>query len=560
MMKTMLATLLLLFCVALTPGDALAQVCDGSAPTGSPCTTPLGPDQPGHCDGNGQCILPTLPPCMRSLDRCNLSPTELGVCDVFAGAATCINPSNQCPADQSREDSHCLMQGGGDGTCHGTQCCSGSGGDGSCDISDGTCTSEEIYNITPPAAGQGIVSSIVTSVKNVLNGVSSTMFTRIVQDSGFKLVVSALITLYVAIYGVLFMFAMVQITVHDFMIRMVKVSIVAVLLSPGAWGFFNNTVVKFFNEGTDSLINKVTSIAVGLENLEGSGPFSVLDNAIAQAVSAKMAITLMATFLTGPYGPIIGLLLLMSLGSFFKALMNAMWVYIMALVMRALLFGLAPLFLICILFSRTRHLFDGWLNQLINACLQPILLFTFFAFFCQLIKACLEQVLNLEVCWTAWSEIFRGTPFIGHYWRFAVWNASTGLYEPFNGIWGWNGPEGVPGNPPVNPVGIMLPLTLWILADLAGRFNTVVIDIAKDIAGASTTLTMGGESIKDWFGGGGGGNRGGGGGNRGGGGASSGGASAPGSGGGTAIPPVRPPVGNNPAPANPPAPPRPPGT
>src|SRR6185436_2324103 len=100
----------------------------------------------------------------------------------------------------------------------------------------------------------------------------------------------------------------------------------------------------------------------------------------------KMAVTLMAIFGTFPYGPIIGLILLMALGSFLKALMNALWVYLMSLVMKTLLFALAPIFIPCILFTRTRHLFDGWLNQIVNATLQPILLFAFFAFFAILIR------------------------------------------------------------------------------------------------------------------------------------------------------------------------------
>lgn len=470
----------------LTPlmaSDARADACTGLN-VNAQCYTGNG-SEVGTCDDEGNCISHTSGGCQPGdgpTVTCQLTDEEEGVC--LNG--TCVNSNATA-------------------------------------VPDGTCTNDDTYKIDYPAPGQGLVSNIVRNIEQVLANVSRTMFNAIRQDQGFIKAVSALASIYVAVYGILFTFGIVQITIFDFVMRLIKLGIIAALLSGGAWGYFNDTIVKMFNEGTNELINKVSAIALGQDAdgnaIYGGRPFVVLDNAIAEAVSSKTAITLMATFATGPYGPVIGLLLLMSIGSFLKALMNALWVYIMALVMRTLLFGLAPIFISCILFQRTRHLFDGWLNQIINASLQPIFLFTFFAFFCTLIKACLDQLLALNVCWTAWSEVVRGSPFSGHYWRFAIEDCNTGGWIPFDGIWDFTGANGAgicagepdaPGR--VHPVGIMLPLTLWILADLASRFNHVVVEIAKDIAGASTELRMGSESVREWMGGGGGGGRGAGGG------------------------------------------------
>jgi type IV secretory pathway VirB6-like protein len=215
-----------------------------------------------------------------------------------------------------------------------------------------------------------------------------------------------------------------------------------------------------------------------------------------------MAITLLATFATGPYGLIVGIILLMSLGSFMKSIFNALWVYVMALVIRSLLIGLAPIFIVSILFSRTRHLFEGWLNNVVNTCLQPIFLFTFFAFFVTLIRSCLEILLERPVCWMP-SQVQSGTPTMAHFWRFAI-KKGNGSYAPFDGIWGFAGPEGntatTGGDGSVHPIGIMLPLMIWILADLTGRFNSIVIGIAKQLADASTDFQGGMDNIKQWFG------------------------------------------------------------
>lgn len=373
-------------------------------------------------------------------------------------------------------------------------------------IPDGTCTSQAAYEIVEPPAGQGLVSSIIDAIAAPLVPLSKAMFQAIALNPDFQNTVAILASVYVAIYGVLFTFAIVQITVFDFFIRLAKIGILYELIQQSSWDFFNDTVVTFFQNGTDEIIDLFGQIAIGDPALAGvtGNPFAALDSAIVYVVSSKMAITLMAALATGPYGPIIGLLLIMSMGSFLKAIFNALWVYVMALVIRTLLFGLAPLFVGCILFTRTRPLFDGWLNQIVGSSLQPIFLFAFFSFFVMLIKACIAVLLTLPVCWMPVPDGMTGTPFMGHFWRFAIWSCNDGKYIPYLGIWNFNGADvdaTVTGCPeaPVNPIGVILPLMLWILADLASRFNHIVIEIAKDLSNASTELRMGGESIKEWF-------------------------------------------------------------
>ncbi len=384
-------------------------------------------------------------------------------------------------------------------------------------IPDGTCTSEDKYfKIDEPDSGMGLVSSVIDRVQTPLADVASKTFQGIVGNPDFKNALRIAATIYVAVYGLFFTFGMVQITVHDLMVRLCKIAIINVLISPNAWTYFNNYVVKFFNGAVDDIIKNVSAIAVNqsgtaVGSLMGS-PFDPLDQALVYLASSKMAVTLLATFATGPYGFVIGLILAMSIGSFLKALFNALYIYVMAYVIRTLMFGMAPLFIVCILFSRTRHLFDGWLNQIINATLQPIFLFTFFAFFVLLIRSCLEQVLATPVCWMPTGVRF-GSPGVTHFWRFAIAvcdgsnvvtlpNGKT-KFQSFDGLWGFNGAEGQDvgacNQGKVHPMGIILPLMIWILADLAGRFNHIVIEIAKDLSNAATDLSMGAEGIKKWF-------------------------------------------------------------
>lgn len=362
-------------------------------------------------------------------------------------------------------------------------------------VPHGTCTTDPQFEIQSPAAGQGLISTIITQIQNILNQVTYDMYTSIVGDASFAYALRALLTLYIVFYGILFTFGMVQITMFDFSVRMIKIGIIAMLLSKTPWSFFHDTVIVFFNAGTDSWINAVSASVLG-ESLPFGGnapPFYIIETALAKALSAKMAVTLMAMFFTPPYGPIFGLLVSMGISTFIRAVLTAAWVYLMSLILKALLFSIAPIFLSFILFVRTRYLFDGWLNQVVNATLQPVLLFTFLAFFVQLIGVAIENLLQTPVCWTEWSESLRGSPFSVHYWRFTLCSSGGGDgCELYGGAWSFSGPQS--GSGPIFPIDILGVLVLVMLADLCSRFNSIVVLIASDLASASTNLaTMGGD-------------------------------------------------------------------
>ena len=370
----------------------------------------------------------------------------------------------------------------------------------------GTCTTDPPFQtdpITEPGdpsePAQGLISTIVYNIQSILDDIMGTLYQSIVTNYSFTSTVGAAVSLYILIYGILFTFGMVQITVYDFIMRMIKIGFIVLLLSPNSWEFFKDHVVYFFNEGTNDIISKVVSIAInGVPGTNPGSPFIALDSAITKAVSAKMAVTLQATAFTGPYGIIYVLLLLACLGAFVKALLTALWVYLMSLVLRTLLFGLAPIFLACLLFNRTRHLFDGWLNQVVNACLQPILLFIFFAFFAKLIEASIDQILYVPVCWTEAAESVRGTPFNMHYWRYGVHN-EVGNFEPYGGGWSFTGPQDAAYEGRIFPLDLIAVLVFFMLAQLANRFNGVILMVARELAGATTDLSTMQGAFSEWF-------------------------------------------------------------
>ena len=375
------------------------------------------------------------------------------------------------------------------------------------------CTDDEKFSTFDPTStdpdapsAKGMITEIVEKIKIKVNGdplgttieerqgIGEKLYKNIIQNTGFAGAVRAGIVLFMVIQAILFMGGMVEMKYHDFVIRLIKIGLLSALLSSSSWDYFNGTVVKFFNDGSDDIIRKVTENGLGFSAFGGdtkAQTFQALDVTIGKIISSKMFAILMATFTTGPYGVILGLMLMTSIFVFLKAILTAMWVYVMSLAMKALLFGLAPIFIACILFSNTRYLFDGWLNQVINASLQPILLFMFLIFFMKLMDASIDTLLVHDVCWTGMPEGWRGSAFDFFFWRFAEVDPK-------------DADKIIPNNKEFNlsekfPIDVMAILVFLILAEMSGRFTSVIIQICSQIANATTNLLAGGGPLQNAF-------------------------------------------------------------
>jgi TrbL/VirB6 plasmid conjugal transfer protein len=367
-----------------------------------------------------------------------------------------------------------------------------------------TCTDGSQF--TTDVTGPGVFSSVAQTVSGLTTNLAQNLFGTIQGDPGFKAAVGAAVTLYIAIYAILFMTAQIRLTTHDFVIRIVKVLLMGILVGGSAWTVFNTYVATFFSTASDEFMGQIAFL-----QLTPSGPqlggdaaapmvMGMMDQAIAKVISANMGVHLLAMLFTPPYGFFYLVLLVIALWSFLSLLFTGIWVYLTAMVMRALLIGIAPIFLVCLLFARTKHLFIGWLNQLFNTCIQPILLFSFLSFFVQIeigapgVTGIVDQILGVPVCWTGASESLQGTPFNIHYWRFEIPKSgapdpNTSLFEPYGGKWDWTGPVDAPGSSGVFPVQLLPLLTFLILAELGKRFGQMVLMIARDLSGSSIDLS-----------------------------------------------------------------------
>lgn len=337
----------------------------------------------------------------------------------------------------------------------------------------------------------GLLSSIYIYIKEIVGQSTQKLYESFIDNTAYKSAVFGAMTLMVIIFGVGFVIGVIQPSFGQVLVRLIKLGIIIALISPGGWDFFSDNMVRFFNDGTDELVKGVTAIGTGVPADPDATPFYQFDRLAAFLIQPDTIVAIMgATFAGGPYGMMMGGLMVFAFAGFIGLLVTALRVYAVSYVARALLLGLAPVFFVFLLFEKTKQLFMTWLNALISLSLQPILLFTFLSFFMILIESASKDMLSTEFCWTEFKT-GEGTAN-----KFAFWRPQDKSGNTIRDEMGWRGTFNciARGDESCDefPMNIIDILSFMILVYLAQRFAKVIERIANELANTYIALDTGG--------------------------------------------------------------------
>jgi type IV secretory pathway VirB6-like protein len=341
----------------------------------------------------------------------------------------------------------------------------------------------------------GKITQISNYIKETVGNASQNLFEGIIGNDGYQNTVNAAAILMVVIYGVGFTIGVIQATFSQAFIRLIRLGIVYTVVSPDiGWAFFNSYVVAFFNQGTDDLIGGVIEIGTGLNYTTGDSPFLAFDHIAELMLSPDMIIAILGSFTNGgPYSLISGGILGFALMGVLKLLVQCLRIYAVSFVLRSLLLGLAPIFIVFLLFDKTRMLFMSWVNALVNQSLTPILYFTFTSFFLLLIFDSSKTMLNgAELCWAETTSGSGTTNKIAT-WRFKMKDQS--VVDPSS--WKWEGAQSclTKGEEcPSSPLNLLNLLTFVVLIYVATKFAEVVDNIAMEISNSFVGAAQGSKS------------------------------------------------------------------
>ncbi|WP_353283261.1 type IV secretion system protein [Wolbachia endosymbiont (group A) of Pogonocherus hispidulus] len=238
------------------------------------------------------------------------------------------------------------------------------------------------------------------------------MFENIAEKStSFHNFVLSLLVLFVMISSLLYLFGMIRETKHDMLIRMMKITLVIVLISPGSFRFFYDHFLVLFIKGLEQLISIITNFAPNMNNgsiAQGDEAklFSFMKDMFnkffAYSVWKKFAAFLhyqmWASLLMIP-AIFIGIVL------YFLLCLYAYIIFLSGFMGIAFLIAIMPLFLISILFSPLKSLFEGWIKFCISFCLQSIMIFALLSLLASIIMNTFYRQLGFTVCYNKWFEV-----------------------------------------------------------------------------------------------------------------------------------------------------------
>lgn len=341
----------------------------------------------------------------------------------------------------------------------------------------------------------GLLSEIYNFIKDVVGEATEKLFSAFTDNDAYQSAVGAAMVLMLVFFGIAFTIGIVQASFQQVLVRMIKLGLIAAVVSPGGWEFFSNYAVKFFMDGTDDLVKGVMAIGTGVTAGPDDTPFYQLDKLAEFLIQPDTIIAIMgATFAGGPYGMMMGGLLVIASWGFLQLLIKALKTYAVTFVARSLLLGVAPIFIVFLLFDRTKQMFTSWLNALISMSLTPILLFTFLSFFMVLIQSAAKDMMSAELCWTEFAAS-EGTTNKPAFWRFK--DPKTGELQTSKLTWEGSISCLIEGKSkdgkecPEFPMNIIDILSFLILVYIAQRFSDVIDRMANELSNTFISLDAG---------------------------------------------------------------------
>ena len=227
-----------------------------------------------------------------------------------------------------------------------------------------------------------------------------------------------IITLALIFTSISYMVGLVDYTGDAFLKLVLKFAVVFALLTERSWEFFGGYMVPFFIDGSVELVARYSAesfLYFGKESCKNqilSDPykvFSLFDGPMSQLTSSYTWAKIWAIFTSSLLGLFIAVLLVLAIVRYyFVSVVKATVMFIFAIIIDSLLIVMAPVFIPCILFQKTRHIFDAWAKNLFSYALQPPFVYVSLIILSFIFMMLLDYIFNFTACSTCLLRINLG--------------------------------------------------------------------------------------------------------------------------------------------------------
>lgn len=219
-------------------------------------------------------------------------------------------------------------------------------------------------------------------------------YTKLTKNVTLQRIIKSALILYVMIYALTFLAGATQITAKDLLTRIIKITLIVILIGENSWSFFNDYLFSAFIEGTDYIMSNVSGLTSSKSNI-----FGFIDPIFDKYTNGRFWLLLFIQLLQIHNGlTIVAIITIYSLILYFRAILEVIIGYVIAYIGLSVMISLAPFFIILVLFEKTKSIFDNWLSTLFSYMMQPSILLIFFLLIDQVMS---DQLLKIVVraCW-----------------------------------------------------------------------------------------------------------------------------------------------------------------
>lgn len=360
------------------------------------------------------------------------------------------------------------------------------------------------------------------------DGLTRRMYKGITENVDFVAGVRAAMALSIVFFAFNYMVGLSRITQKEFIHFAIKMSFMITLIGPTSWEFFYQYLFTLFLEGTDNLLQIMTSqfqhiaaspIAAAPYNITQAdinngvpnpglipglstdggydivrSNFAFLNETMARFFTTETNMKILALMMSFPIGFILGIMIYIAIAFFIFTVMKVLFVYLTSIIMISLLLFIAPIVIPFKMFKVTNSIFDKWLGQLISFSLQPVLLFTVLSIFNVFVFSTFYQLLSFDVCWSCVlsvdlpiSEIIDNA--FGNFDKFCVFSS----YTP----WGLHNGLDAASKIAKTPVGIFVVFIFFILTDIMLKLTDWITNIAGTMGAGAQSISAGDNSFAD---------------------------------------------------------------
>ncbi len=222
-------------------------------------------------------------------------------------------------------------------------------------------------------------------------------------------VIKIILALYLVFLAISYILGLVEYTTQVFIKHILKILIVAFLISDTSWNFFGGYLVSFFIDGSIELVARYSAsfLQAVSQNQETCANtiiedpyviFSIFNGPIGVFTMGDTWSRIWAIINKGLLGFVTAIFLILSIWYYFEAIVKATVMFMFAIIINSILIVTAPVFIVCILFEKTKQMFDSWAKNLFSYALQPVFVYTTIIILNYVVTILIYYIFNFSAC------------------------------------------------------------------------------------------------------------------------------------------------------------------